>query len=160
MKLNCKPYLLYTISLMLLIVACNKDKVSTSQTYQQLTRSPWTFYLNKPGSPIGFPLSFPSYSVYHVPPNTGFTGLSRYSMSFNTNSSINFTPERTGVSYSWELQQNLTDIKIHKTDQGGNSYYDIWAIKEISDTLLDIRVRDISEPETTDNYWGYKYRRP
>ena len=146
---------IYFVGLLLLLVCCSKDKVSKSGTYQQLTKSPWTFFIVKPGDP----LPNPSYSIYHIPPNIGFYTISSHYMTFNINNNINFFPERTGLTYSWELQHNLTDMKVDKYVLGGNSYHEIWAIKEISDTLLDIRVRDISEPETTEYYWGYKYRR-
>ena len=148
--------LLFIISLPLLL-SCKKDDSKRTEVYNQLTRAGWTFYLtsivSSPGSTTH------TSGLYHVPANVGASTLSRHTMYFG-NDFITFYPERNDITYSWELENNLSDILVNKSAPGMNSYREIWAIKQLNDTLLDIRVRNVSDPEATENYWGFKYRRP
>lgn len=137
-----------------LVSSCKKDQTKNSSVYTQLTKTWWTLYLSPPGT-IGTINS--GYGLYHVPANIGAYSISGHSILFE-NSNIKYSPERPLELYSWELQNNLTEIKVNKSAPGINNN-EIWVIREISDTLLDLQIRDASESASTQNFWGLKYRR-
>lgn len=147
---------IFFVCMFLCLVSCSKENVSKSDTIKQLTKSPWRFYISRPGDPLIVPTS--SYSIYHVPPNVGYFRFIGHQMTFSKDNYINYFPERTHQKYRWKLQ-GRHDLKVDTYFEGGNTIHEIWSIKEISDTLLDIRVRDIAEPESSEFYWGFKYRR-
>ncbi|MBP6430196.1 MAG: hypothetical protein KA319_00335 [Ferruginibacter sp.] len=141
------------ISILVLCILVTSCKKGNDLKSKNLTNSFWRFYVLPPNNTtILFPTN--AYSVYHVPPNIGYSSFGGHTIQFMNNGKLLYSTQNSNAYNNWILIGDNIYVTKHYSS---NTFNEIWNIQTLNDTLLNVKIRNSSEPENTENYWGYKY---